>query len=144
MGKEGLRACLLCCAAGASLSVEAERQRRQQWWIMASDSVVVPAPALPPRRAGMEPGACKRTLKPSGLSVVVLASDLAVDEDEFGLNESPSNSSCRSSTGSESSTVDFGDDDFLDLEELEFMRIGGVDKEGRQIVRVVGKFLPGR
>lgn len=101
-----------------------------------------PNPAMPPGTAVMKPGACKRALKPSGLSVVVLASDLAVDEDEFGLNQSPAYSSC-GSTVSESSTEDFGNDVFLDLEELEFMRVGGVDKQGRQIVRVVGKFLPG-
>eukprot|EP00249_Psilotum_nudum_P005502 c18938_g1_i1 orf=234-968(+) len=33
-------------------------------------------------------------------------------------------------------------DEFLDLEELQFLSVEGVDRQGRRILRIVGKFFP--
>lgn len=37
----------------------------------------------------------------------------------------------------------YENDDFADLEELKVLQLEGVDNKGRQIARIVGKFLPG-
>lgn len=38
----------------------------------------------------------------------------------------------------------YENDDFADLEELKVLQLEGVDNKGRQIARIVGKFLPAR
>lgn len=77
-------------------------------------------------------------------SLIVLASDLVVDPRSFGLTSTHSSvhevpdsdfEDCAGGRG--------GDDDFSDLEQLEVLRLEGFDVKGRQIVRIVGKFLPG-
>jgi hypothetical protein len=76
-------------------------------------------------------------------SLIVLASDLVVDPRSFGLTSTHSSvhevpdsdfEDCAGGRG--------GDDDFSDLEQLEVLRREGFDVKGRQIVRIVGKFLP--
>jgi hypothetical protein len=37
----------------------------------------------------------------------------------------------------------YENDDFADLEQLKVLQLEGVDNKGRQIARIVGKFLPG-
>ncbi|KAJ7563372.1 hypothetical protein O6H91_03G107400 [Diphasiastrum complanatum] len=70
-------------------------------------------------------------------SLLVLASDLVVDADSFGFS---GNAKCLDNNDSAASMAD--NDDFKDLEELQVLRVEGCDREGRRIVRIVGKFYP--
>ena len=77
-------------------------------------------------------------------SLIVLASDLVVEPRPFGLTSTHSSvhevpdSDFQDCVGGHG-----GDDDFSDLDQLEVLRREGFDVKGRQIVRIVGKFLPG-
>ncbi|GAB4851724.1 hypothetical protein Ancab_031126 [Ancistrocladus abbreviatus] len=78
-------------------------------------------------------------------SVVVLASDLGIDARPFlsapadGVTEQPPDDhdwhDCPSS-------FSFSDEDFSDLEALQFFRLQGSDKKGNRICRIVGKCFP--
>lgn len=72
----------------------------------------------------------------SGL--LVLGSDLVVETSMFTGNSQASSSGSQCATGRGSI------EDFSDLEELQFLRREGVDRQQRRIVRIVGKFLPGK
>lgn len=74
-------------------------------------------------------------------SLIVLASDLVVEPRSFGLTST--HSSLPDSDFEDCAGGRGGDDDFSDLEQLEVLRREGFDVKGRQIVRIVGKFLPG-
>lgn len=74
------------------------------------------------------------------LSVVVLASDLGIDGRSL-LDPSERR------LAEESDEVtwrwhDCMEEDFSDLEQLQFMRLEGSDKAGNRILRIVGKFFP--
>ncbi|GAB4851712.1 hypothetical protein Ancab_031116 [Ancistrocladus abbreviatus] len=78
-------------------------------------------------------------------SVVVLASDLGIDARPFSsppadgeteqLPDDPDWHDC-------SSSFSFSDEDFSDLEALQFFRLQGSDKKGNRIFRIVGKYFP--
>ncbi|GMH20190.1 hypothetical protein Nepgr_022031 [Nepenthes gracilis] len=74
-------------------------------------------------------------------SVVVLASDLGIDARPFlspadGVNEIDEQDNWH-----DCSTY-FSDEDFSDLEALQFFSLQGFDKYGNRICRIVGKFFP--
>lgn len=82
------------------------------------------------------------------LSVLVLASDLGIDARPFLLKQP-------AASPPEVAEEDDGDDwqdcsqdlshdeDFSDLEFLQFFRLQGSDKAGNRIFRIVGKYFPG-
>jgi hypothetical protein len=75
------------------------------------------------------------------LSVVVLASDLGIDGRSL-----LSSSERRLAEESDETTWRWHDcmeEDFSDLEQLQFMHLEGSDKVGNRILRIVGKFFPG-
>ncbi|KAL3684271.1 hypothetical protein R1sor_002293 [Riccia sorocarpa] len=76
-------------------------------------------------------------------NLLVLSSDLVVDPSSFRFREEESEKaeSEEAQTGS-SAPVSYGDEDLSDLEELQVLRLEGVDRQGRRIVRIVGRFLP--
>ncbi|CAM6111184.1 unnamed protein product [Calypogeia fissa] len=77
--------------------------------------------------------------KPGGADdsgLLVLGSDLVVDASMFLT------SSTASTSGSQSATEKSSMEDYSDLDELQFLRLEGVDRQQRRIVRIVGKFLP--
>lgn len=80
--------------------------------------------------------------KSEDFSVLVLASDLGIDARPFLTNrerevESQDNwHDCSQHLPS--------DEDFSDLDLLQFFRIQGSDKSGNRIVRIVGKYFPGK
>ncbi|WCJ33345.1 SEC14 cytosolic factor family protein / phosphoglyceride transfer family protein [Euphorbia peplus] len=69
-------------------------------------------------------------------SVFVLASDLGVDARPFLSNQSEDDNwhDCSQHLPS--------DDDFSDLDLLQFFRLQGSDKSGNRIFRIVGKYFP--
>lgn len=80
---------------------------------------------------------------PEDFSVLVLASDLGVDARPFlsyqdkGGDEQDDWHDC-------SQFFSPSDEDFSDLELLQFFRLQGSDKSGYPIFRVVGKYFPGK
>ena len=69
-------------------------------------------------------------------SVLVLASDLGVDARPFLT---------QSDASPEENWHDCPDEDFSDLEALQFFRLEtGSDKSGSRIFRIVGKYFPGK
>lgn len=80
------------------------------------------------------------TGRDSGL--FVLSSDLVVDPSSFRFKEE---SPKAQDEEAQSATCAFryANEDFSDLEELQVIRLEGIDRQGRQIVRIVGRFLPG-
>lgn len=75
-------------------------------------------------------------------SVLILASDLGIDARPF-LN------SRESETEEQENWHDCpqylcSDEDFSDLEFLQFLCLQGFDKSGNRILRIVGKYFPGR
>ncbi|GAB2267154.1 hypothetical protein Dimus_002139 [Dionaea muscipula] len=71
-----------------------------------------------------------------GFSVLVLASDLGVDARPF---LSPAD---RDQEDWHDCAASFADEDFSDLEALQFLRIHGSDKHGNRICRIIGKCFP--
>lgn len=76
-------------------------------------------------------------------SVLVLASDLGIDARPFLSPEQ------RDISHEEEGKEDwhdcpsyFADEDFSDLEVLQFFRVQGLDKHGNRIFRIVGKYFP--
>ena len=76
-------------------------------------------------------------------SVLVLASDLGIDARPFlekrekEIEEDQENwHDCPQYLSS--------DEDFSDLELLQFFRIQGFDKSGNRVFRIVGKYFPGK
>jgi len=72
-------------------------------------------------------------------SVVVLASDLAVDARPFLLHEQQE----EEENWHDCSQYLSPDEDFSDLEFLQFFSLQGTDKNGTRILRIVGKHYPG-
>lgn len=70
-------------------------------------------------------------------SVLVLASDLGVDARPF-LNHQEQE---QEETWHDCSQ--YPDEDFSDLELLQFLTLHGSDKNGNRILRIVGKYYPG-
>ncbi|RVW92253.1 hypothetical protein CK203_027122 [Vitis vinifera] len=76
---------------------------------------------------------------PEEFSVLVLASDLGIDARPFldaqaQIEEQDENwHDC---------SQYLSDEDFSDLDLLQFIRIQGSDKSGNRILRIVGKYLP--
>ncbi|KAI4348630.1 hypothetical protein L6164_009333 [Bauhinia variegata] len=73
-------------------------------------------------------------------SVLVLASDLGVDARPFLTNRE--GNAEEQETWHDCSQYLPGDDDFSDLELLQFIRLQGSDKNGNRICRIVGKYFP--
>lgn len=76
-------------------------------------------------------------------SVVVLASDLAVDARPFLAHQQQQHEEEEAERWHECSQHLSPDEDFSDLELLQFVRLQGSDKNGNRILRVVGKYFPG-
>lgn len=79
-----------------------------------------------------------------GMSLLVLASDLVVEPESFGLTPSQNSTPEVQDSDIEDLAGSYSSDDFSDLEQLEVLRLEGVDMKGRQIARIVGKFFPGK
>lgn len=75
-------------------------------------------------------------------SVVVLASDLAVDARPFLLHEQQQQQQEEESWHDCSQYLS-PDEDFSDLELLQFITLQGSDRNGIRILRIVGKYYPG-
>ncbi|MBA0575403.1 hypothetical protein Golob_023962, partial [Gossypium lobatum] len=72
-------------------------------------------------------------------SVVVLASDLGIDARPFLLNQ---DTEIEDQDNWHDCSQDFSDEDFFDLEFLQFFCLQGSDKSGNRILRIVGKYFP--
>ncbi|GKV53142.1 hypothetical protein SLEP1_g59682 [Rubroshorea leprosula] len=77
----------------------------------------------------------------NNFSVLVPASDLGIDARPF--------SSKQDREGDEQEnwhdcSQQFSDEDFSDLDFLQFFRLEGSDKSGNRIFRIVGKYFPGQ
>lgn len=74
-------------------------------------------------------------------SVVVLASDLGIDARPFLSNQ---DTKIEDQDNWHDCSQDFSDEDFSDLEFLQFFCLQGSDKSGNRILRIVGKYFPGK
>ncbi|KHG29943.1 Protein GDAP2 [Gossypium arboreum] len=72
-------------------------------------------------------------------SVVVLASDLGIDARPFLSNQ---DTEIEDQDNWHDCSQDFSDEDFSDLEFLQFVCLQGSDKSGNHILRIVGKYFP--
>ncbi|KAB2065958.1 hypothetical protein ES319_A09G126900v1 [Gossypium barbadense] len=72
-------------------------------------------------------------------SVVVLASDLGIDARPFLSNQ---DTEIEDQDNWHDCSQDFSDEDFSDLEFLQFVCLQGSDKSGNRILRIVGKYFP--
>jgi len=72
-------------------------------------------------------------------SVVVLASDLGVDARPFLEHQQQQ----EEENWHDCSQYLFPDEDFSDLDQLQFLRLQGTDKNSNRILRIVGKYFPG-
>ena len=75
-------------------------------------------------------------------SVLVLASDLGVDARPFLVNQEPEIE--EQENWHDCPQYLSTDEDFSDLELLQFVRLQGFDKSGNRILRIVGKYFPGK
>lgn len=75
-------------------------------------------------------------------SVVVLASDLGIDARPF-LSEQDRETEEEQEQWHDCAQYLSADEDFSDLDLLQFFRLQGSDKSGNRIIRVVGKYFPG-
>jgi hypothetical protein len=75
-------------------------------------------------------------------SVVVLASDLAVDARPFLFHQEQQQQQ-EEENWHDCSQYLSPDEDFSDLEQLQFITLQGSDKNGSPIIRIVGKYYPG-
>ncbi|KAJ7972154.1 ganglioside-induced differentiation-associated protein 2 [Quillaja saponaria] len=73
-------------------------------------------------------------------SVLVLASDLGIDARPFLTNQDAEGEEQES--WHDCSQYLCPDEDFSDLEQLQFFRLQGSDKDGSRIFRIVGKYYP--
>lgn len=73
-------------------------------------------------------------------SVLVLASDLGVDARPFLTN--PDSEIEEQENWHDCPQFLSSDEDFSDLELLQFFRLQGFDKSGNRIIRIVGKYFP--
>ncbi|KAJ7976683.1 ganglioside-induced differentiation-associated protein 2-like [Quillaja saponaria] len=73
-------------------------------------------------------------------SVLVLASDLGIDARPFLMNEETEDEEHES--WHDCSQYLCPDEDFSDLEQLQFCRLQGSEKNGNRIFRIVGKYYP--
>ncbi|XWS43077.1 hypothetical protein CRYUN_Cryun16bG0070400 [Craigia yunnanensis] len=73
------------------------------------------------------------------LSVVVLASDLGIDARPFSANQ---DREIEDQDNWHDCSQDLSDEDFSDLDFLQFFRLQGSDKSGNRIFRIVGKYFP--
>ncbi|CAJ1914525.1 unnamed protein product [Sphenostylis stenocarpa] len=71
-------------------------------------------------------------------SVVVLASDLGVDARPFLEHQQQQ----EEDNWHDCSQYLFPDEDFNDLDQLQFLRLQGTDKNSNRILRIVGKYFP--
>lgn len=74
-------------------------------------------------------------------SVVVLASDLAVDARPFLFHQEQQQQQ-EEENWHDCSQYLSPDEDFSDLEQLQFITLQGSDKNGSRIIRIVGKYYP--
>ncbi|KAI4386550.1 hypothetical protein MLD38_004477 [Melastoma candidum] len=84
----------------------------------------------------MATGSTSSSNDPGDFSVMVLASDLAIDARPF-LSEPE-----REEKWHDCSQFLSPDEDFSDLDFLQFFSLGGSDKAGNRIIRVIGKHFP--
>lgn len=80
-------------------------------------------------------------------SVLVLASDLGVDARPFLAHSQGDKEEEEEEQENWHDCSDqylFPDEDFSDLDLLQFFRLQGSDKHGNRIFRVVGKYFPGK
>lgn len=75
-------------------------------------------------------------------SVVVLASDLGMDARPFLANQDREIEEQENWYDCPQNLI--SDEDFSDLELLQFFRVQGHDKSGNRIFRIVGKYFPGK
>lgn len=75
-------------------------------------------------------------------SVVVLASDFAVDARPFLFHDAEQQQ--EEENWHDCSQYLSPDEDFSDLEQLQFITLQGSDKGGARILRIVGKHYPGK
>lgn len=73
-------------------------------------------------------------------SVVVLASDFAVDARPFLFHDEEQQ---EEESWHDCSQYLSPDEDFSDLEQLQFITLQGSDKSGARILRIVGRHYPG-
>lgn len=73
-------------------------------------------------------------------SVVVLASDLGVDARPFLEHDQQQQ---EEENWHDCSQYLSPDEDFSDLDQLQFLRLQGSDKNSNRILRIVGKYFPG-
>lgn len=78
-------------------------------------------------------------------SVFVLASDLGIDARPFlTKNEREQNQENPEPDNWHDCSQDFiSDEDFSDLDLLQFFTLHGSDKSGNRVFRIVGKYFPG-
>jgi hypothetical protein len=74
-------------------------------------------------------------------SVVILASDLAVDARPF-LNHHQQQQAQEEESWHDCSQHLSPDEDFSDLDHLQFLTLHGADKNNNRILRIVGKYYP--
>ncbi|XVE95819.1 hypothetical protein REPUB_Repub02eG0166200 [Reevesia pubescens] len=72
-------------------------------------------------------------------SVVILASDLGIDARPFLTNQ---DREIEDQDNWHNCSQDLSDQDFSDLDFLQFFRLHGSDKSGNRIFRIVGKYFP--
>lgn len=78
-------------------------------------------------------------------SVVVLASDLGIDARPFlSHREGEKEEEEGQDNWQDCSQYLSPDEDFSDLDLLQFFRLQGSDKHGNRIFRIVGKYFPGK
>lgn len=87
----------------------------------------------------MESGGTRGEREDDDFSIMALASDLTVDVRPF-LEQTRETQQVEEWFDCRTSLLD---GDFYDLEQLQALRVEGLDKKGRPILRIVGKFFPG-
>ncbi|KAG6546006.1 hypothetical protein Mapa_012669 [Marchantia paleacea] len=74
-------------------------------------------------------------------SLFVLSSDLVVDSSYFSFKDDSPKAQMEQAQAA-NSAFRYANEDFSDLEELQVLRLEGIDRQGRRVVRIVGKYLP--
>jgi hypothetical protein len=78
-------------------------------------------------------------------SVLVLASDLGIDARPFlSHREGDKDEEEEQENWHDCSQYLSPDEDFSDLDFLQFFRLQGSDKQGNRVFRIVGKYFPGK
>lgn len=110
-----------------------------------------PCPSLPSgERENEREMASSSSPSSDDFSVFVLASDLGIDARPFLSNQQREESQSEvveieeeADDWQDCSQYLYPDEDFSDLEFLQFFRLQGADRAGNRIFRVVGKYFPG-